>query len=441
MINHDINWIDLPDKNKALAQALQFQLMQTQGFAPSRIRDIQFTAIKHLYNLSKSHIPFYKNNNNYHELNTWDDFYKLPVLDRETLQDNHQTLLNPLDLSQHGKTLEFKSSGSTGRPIHVLSTERANLYWQGFTLREHLWQQREFDTTMAIIKFLPTGEALYPGIQSPNWGPASNMFNTGPCIVLNSSETLDKQILWIKHNKPDYLSCYPSLLNELAKHNLSDNEKITLKGISTFGENVNDSTRQLVKESFNCKINDMYSAQEIGYMALQCPKHNHYHIQSENCLLEILNTDNQPVLPGELGKVVVTPLHNFKMPLIRYAIGDYAIAGEPCDCGIQLPTIKKIIGRSRNLLTYPNGKKSWPAYNPIKLMDLINNAQFQLVQVALNRIVFNVQCSDEFSESTKDKIVDTLQLALGHDFEITIKKVGNVLRSKSGKFEEFLSEI
>jgi phenylacetate-CoA ligase len=441
MINHDINWIDLPNAQRALPQAIQFQLSQTQRFDTDRMSNIQLNAIKHLLNECKANVPFYKMDCRYQVITCWQDFLKLPILNRETLQSNHENLINQGDLSKHGNVFEFKSSGSTGRPVHVLSTERANLYWQAFTLREHLWQQRDFDSKMAIIKFLPTGQAMYPGEGSPNWGPASSMFNTGPCLVLNSSETLDKQMAWLKHNKPDYLLCYPSILNELAKYNLLSEEKINLKGISTFGENVNDSTRSLVKKAFNCKVNDMYSAQEIGYMALQCPKHDHYHTQSENCLVEILNDENKPCEPGELGKVVVTAFHNFKMPLIRYAIGDYAIAGEPCDCGIKLPTIKKIIGRTRNLLTYPNGKKSWPAYNPVKLMELIDNAQFQLTQISLNTILFNVKTNDNFSTELERNIVSTLQTALGYKFNIKINKVNEISRSKSGKFEEFFSEL
>jgi phenylacetate-CoA ligase len=54
---------------------------------------------------------------------------------------------------------------------------------------------------------------------------------------------------------------------------------------------------------------------------------------------------------------VVTPLHNFAMPLIRYAIGDYAEAGPPCACGRGLPVLARILGRARNLLTLPHGER------------------------------------------------------------------------------------
>ena len=53
-----------------------------------------------------------------------------------------------------------------------------------------------------------------------------------------------------------------------------------------------------------------------------------------------------------MGRVVVTHLHNYAMPLIRYEIGDYAIAGGNCDCGINLPVLERVVGRTRNLVCY-----------------------------------------------------------------------------------------
>ena len=77
----------------------------------------------------------------------------------------------------------------------------------------------------------------------------------------------------------------------------------------------------------------MYSSQEVGYIALQCPENESYHIQAENVLVEILDDDGLPCEPGEVGRVVVTALHNLATPLLRYDIGDYAEVGSPCSCG------------------------------------------------------------------------------------------------------------
>lgn len=442
MFDQDVQLFDLPNQQLALAEALQFQLGQSQKLPAERFNIAQLTAIKVLLKHSVSSVPFYHKNDLYKDVNTWEDFRQLPVITREKIQQYQQELISKDELKGHGKNIEFRSSGSTGTPIHALSTDRAQFYWRGITLRDHLWHDRDFSKTLAVVKNLSAEDGRYPGIKNPVWGPSTSaIFSTGPSIILNSSETIDVQYQWLVENQPEYLLTYPSSLHELTKLHLKEKKSLNLKGISTLGESLGDSTRELVKEAFGCSIKDMYSAQEVGYMALQCPKHDHYHIQSEVCLVEILDEDNQPCAPGQLGRVVVTPLHNFRMPLIRYAIGDYAIAGDQCDCGIQLPTIKKIIGRTRNLVIYPDGRKSWPAYNPMALMKLMPNCQFQLVQTSANDITLNVVGDLDLTDSVKRKAKKIIIDAIGHPFEITIIKQEIIQRSSSGKFEEFICKI
>jgi phenylacetate-CoA ligase len=88
----------------------------------------------------------------------------------------------------------------------------------------------------------------------------------------------------------------------------------------------------------------MYSANETGYLALQCPLSGHYHVQSETVLVEVLDEVGRACRPGETGAVVVTPLQNFAMPLLRYSLGDFAEVGSPCACGRHLPVLKEILG-------------------------------------------------------------------------------------------------
>ena len=61
-----------------------------------------------------------------------------------------------------------------------------------------------------------------------------------------------------------------------------------------------------------------------GIIALQCPSGGLYHLQSESVHVEILDEAGRPCAPGEIGRVIVSPLHNFAMPLLRYESGDYA---------------------------------------------------------------------------------------------------------------------
>ena len=40
---------------------------------------------------------------------------------------------------------------------------------------------------------------------------------------------------------------------------------------------------------------ELYSAEEVGHIALQCPEHDVYHVMAENLLVEVLRDDGLPV--------------------------------------------------------------------------------------------------------------------------------------------------
>src|SRR5690606_42070577 len=112
--------------------------------------------------------------------------------------------------------------------------------------------------------------------------------------------------------------------------------------------------------AWQLEIKVIYSAEEVGYIAHQSPQDESYLVQAEHVIVEVLDADGAPCLPGEVGQVVVTTLNNFARPLIRYALGDYARVGGPAACGRGLPVLQDIRGRQRNMLRLPDGNRIWP---------------------------------------------------------------------------------
>jgi phenylacetate-CoA ligase len=148
---------------------------------------------------------------------------------------------------------------------------------------------------------------------------------------------------WLHRCDPDYLLTYPSNLTALVPAMREAGLRLTrLREIVTMAELLPPETRTLVREAWGVPIRDTYSAKEVGYMALQCPEHEHLHVQSEVALVEVLDETGRPCTPGQIGRVIVTPLHNFAMPLIRYEIGDYSEVGPPCACGRGLPVLTRV---------------------------------------------------------------------------------------------------
>ncbi|MGH1485284.1 MAG: phenylacetate--CoA ligase family protein [Cellvibrionaceae bacterium] len=442
IMNNTIDWLDLPNQPRMLLSALQFQFSQTQSWPPSKLASLQLEKARDLLSHATSNTQFYKDRE-YPIISNLDEWQQLPILSRSDVQKHAESLHSTSDLTaSHGKTYKLRTSGSTGRPIEVLTSEKAQWFWKAITIRDHLWHKRNFDEVLAVIKYMGKNKGMSPGLKSKYWGSATaTLYNTAPSISLNSSVDVEEQYQWLVNNKPGYLLTYPSLLKALSEINRQSHNPLSLQHISTIGENLTPGLHQLAKESFGCKPADIYSSQEAGYIALQCPKHNHYHIQAETTIVEILNDQDQPCQPGEMGRVIITPLQNYAMPLIRYEIGDYAIPGKTCDCGINLPVIEKILGRTRNIVSYPDGKKNWPSYNPMKIMDELPNAQFQLIQKDLQSITLKVATKLTIPLGKEHKIKNIINESMGYNFSITIEKTDKISRADTGKYEEFISEI
>ena len=90
--------------------------------------------------------------------------------------------------------------------------------------------------------------------------------------------------------------------------------------------------------------------------------------------------------PGEVGRVVVTPLRNFAMPLLRYDISDYAELGELCPCGRGLPVLRRVVGRARHMLVAPDGQRYWPFFGATSFRRIAPLTQYQFVQTSCDAI-------------------------------------------------------
>ena len=106
---------------------------------------------------------------------------------------------------------------------------------------------------------------------------------------------------------------------------------------------------------------------------------------AESVKLEVLDADGAPCPPGAVGRVVVTSLHNFAMPLLRYELGDYAEMGSPCSCGRGLPVLNGIRGRLRHGMIMPDGGRR-ATYFGISFYKVAAIRQYQAAQTARDTI-------------------------------------------------------
>jgi phenylacetate-CoA ligase len=187
-------------------------------------------------------------------------------------------------------------------------------------------------------------------------------------------------------------------------------------------------------------VHDIYCCEELGYIAAQCPRYDHYHVPSETVLVEILDEQGRPCAPGQLGRVVLTPLHSFAMPLIRYAIGDYAEVGGPCPCGRGLPVLQRIPGRQRSRVVLPDGRRTWPDVSALWAA-IPDVEQIQLIQRSQDHVEVFYAREQPLSPAEKHAGGQRIHQALGYPFRLTFTRQDTIARQLNGKYETFFADI
>ena len=180
------------------------------------------------------------------------------------------------------------------------------------------------------------------------WGPPiDTVYDTGPLGMMALQEDIAVQAEFLVAHNPAYLLSLPSNLIALCRHFARSGVELpALREVRSYGEALSQEVRDACREQWGVPVTDTYSSQELGYLAIQCPTAERYHVMSELFLVEILDEEGRPCGAGETGRVVATDLHNYGMPLLRYDLGDYAQVGEPCPCGRGLPVLDRVVGRA-----------------------------------------------------------------------------------------------
>ncbi len=440
-----VRWPAVPDKYSATVLSIHRQLATSEWLPPDELAARQRGALGRLLDHARRTVPYYRDDPAYAAGTPWD---RLPVLTRGAVQDAGLRLRSDDVPADHLPVAEASTSGSTGRPLRIQSTRAFALTFMAVTLREHEWFARDPTASIAVIRAVGApGTLPAAGVRDDRWAlPVHPIYQSGPMYRMGIEVDVAAQARWLAGIDPDYLLTFPSNLAALAHHFRAAGGPAglaplaRLREVRTVGEIVSPGLRRLCREVFGVGIADMYSAVELGYLALQCPTAERFHVQSEVICVEVLDADGRPCRPGETGRVVATPLHNFATPLIRYESGDYAEVGEACACGRGLPVLNRIIGRQRSLLTLPSGERHWPLYMEAwQGIDAIR--QLQIVQHDLEHVQARIVGPRPLTADEEATFTAKLQHAFRHPFRVTFEYLDRIDRSQDLKFEEFVSRV
>jgi phenylacetate-CoA ligase len=364
---------------------------------------------------------------------------RLPVLRRRDLQIAPDDLYCRNIPQTHQPLGESRTSGSTGEPVAIHRTAINQLVWRAMNIRSQVWQGTDFTKPCTTIR--PQFSAY--AIKKDRGPPLNQLFDTGPVQVIPITTDIQQQVARLLEFQPDSLIVYPTNLDAICRH--IRQHGLAIKGLNwvfPIGETLSPRIRREAEAILGARVADKYSSQEVGLIAAECLDSGLYHVMAESLIVEVLKEDGSPCRAGDVGRVAITDLHNFATPLVRYDIGDYAEVGGPCACGRGLPTLKRILGRERNLLMKPDGTRHWPLVGFHQFRDIAPILQYQFIQHDLDRIEVKLVTGAPLTSTQEARLAAVILEALGFDFKLEFSYFeGEIPRLPGGKFEEFLCKV
>jgi len=392
------------------------QLKKNQWKSQAEFEEIQQEKLLKLINHASLNVPHYKNL----KIRDLDDLSSLPILTRSDFIKNPESFIsktaNPNDL------IIRKTSGSSGTPMRVLIDSKENIYRSAnghYAFSES--GMKLFDDVVFI------SHALSPP-------PKSSFVKYHFFDILETERDMLRQI---KKINPDILWAYPSILVLLANRNQNESFNISVPKLFTQAEILSKPARQLLKSSFNCEIRDFYASMEFGRIAWECEEGN-MHLLSDSMIAEVLDPDGNPIKNGKPGRLVLTQLFKYAMPLIRYELGDEVSLGTKCKCGRGSHVISSIKGRLNVHVRLPSGNLYPATFVDTALRNLPNLLEFQIVQKSKDKLLINII---ESKPMDPVQIARAVNLSMPESMDIEVAFVDSIKRERSGKFTHFISEL
>jgi phenylacetate-CoA ligase len=379
------------------------------------------------------------------------DLAKVPTLTKHDLiefRDDLWARTLPPGEAVWGQT---RSSGTTGRSVAVLHTQRSNAMFAVLGHRHARWRRLDpMGTRLDVRQRRDVYAGMNGGtppdyIRLPQWRYLGRCFHTGDEYAFPVSSPMERQVAMLRELQPDYAMSFPGVFEEWLFANEGKRPVDSLKCLIGVGSQLTPSLRARLESGFGVPVHMAYGLNEIGAVAVRC-ENGRYHVHTEHCLVQISAADGKPCAPGEVGHVLVTGLTNYAMPLIRYDTGDLAEAVDgTCGCGRTLPSFGEIAGRYRRYAGLPEGTRERvrairSAIEESSPAELAFLRRYQIHQDLENRFTLRLRTAAPIPDAFRTRIL----AAWANDANsrpLAIVELDEIGTSPGGKLLDFVSEF
>ena len=416
-------------------------LMESQWFSAEQFAQLQLQKLRHLLAECAMYVPYYQKKFSEIGFNTTDlkslgDLRKLPILEKDTLRSQTEKFHN---LAPGRKAIEVElTSGSTGAPLAIPMDRETISIAIALLERQYQWAGVSFFDKHARFCGAVVSSMDNP-IRPYRWNWAWNQLLCSTYHM--TQENMAKYAIVLTKFQPKYLHCYPSAIFAFSSWLNKTKQwqgKIRPKAVFTTAETLYDYQRDEIETAFDCKVFNQYGSAEGAPFIGQCESGG-LHLSPESGIIEFLRDDDSPANPGEEAQMVVTSFRNFKVPLVRYRIGDYAILSEEiCPCGRNMPLIKDIHGRCDDIMiTTDRGIVG--RLSQVTKVAPQSFAESQIEEIALDDFIFRyVPDPKYFQPSDLKKVTVDMHQRLGNNIHITFEELKIIRKGARGKYKAMI---
>jgi len=407
--------------------------------SPDEIRAFQFSRIQELVRHAFSFVPLYHEKYSSvgfepGDLKTWEDFQKLPVLEKtELIAGFPDKTISAL----HDTEFTTRSSGSSGQFVTLAVSPEAIYIDTIQGARQFHFQSGEKYGPLDLALFIYT---------SPWW--VSSINSQYPTDFLPTTTKIEDAIRRIEERHPRVLSVYPTYLKKIiGKEPYLKSSGIEL--IVVHSEHSSPNERRAWSEALGISVLDEFSSEELTRIALECPNRK-YHLEEDACYIEIVDPETKrPLEYGNNGLVVGTNLLNEATPIVRYSQGDLAtiVGNADCECQSNFRVMESPKGRFMDSIITSTGEMIPAscfmdlAYNWYLELDVpVHGLRYQIIQNQLGNInVFIVEGSYKLSSSQKTRIKESLYQLLPRDTNVSVNLVSEPPINHGTKYRSVIS--
>jgi phenylacetate-CoA ligase len=426
------------------AKSLYFWLKNTEYHSRKELDELQLLRLRKILQHAYIHVPYYKRAFDEVgfkplEIESLSDITRVPLLSKADVRENvHFSLFS--DTHDKKKMHKINTSGSTGEPF-VCYADKFQLEMRFATTLRALemsgWkfgdrQLRLWHQTLGMTPVQAMKEKIDAFFMRRKFIPAFEM----------TEKSIQGLISTIEKFKPVLIDGYAESLNFISLVS-SVKAAHSPKAVMSSAQQLTDSTRRKIEDQFGAKVLDKYGSREFSGIAYQCLYSSSHHVQDESYVVEIL-VEGRPAQPGEIGEIVITDLNNYSMPLIRYRIGDLAMAvdQESCKCGRNHSQIGEITGRTQALIACSNGVWLPGTFFAHFFKDYdFAIRHYQVYQRDLQGFEIRVVPTAQYTDLIGQKIIQALLVYAGNETKIQIDLVVEIPLLRTGKRTPVISDV